>query len=109
MKKILFALMFPTRILLFHGGQVLLRHGGNFALPMIGGWEDLCGPVLTIAANQRPFNGRISIPILVSWICAVFLKIFITTINHGGRTKMCCTFHRTGTGKEKKGNLLMYG
>src|SRR4029079_2039571 len=108
-KKILFVHMFLTRISHFRGGQVLPKHGGNSVRPMIGGWEDLSGQVLIIAVNPHLTNGPISIRILASWICAAFLKISITTINLGGQTKMCCIFHRIGTGPAKKVNRSMYG
>ena len=70
---------------------------------MISGWEVLCGQVLIIAANPRLTDGQISIRILVSWICAAFQKIFITTIKAGGRIRMCCIFHHIGTGRDKRG------
>jgi hypothetical protein len=62
---------------------------------------DLCGQVLIIAGNQRPTSGPISILILASWICAAFLKIYITIIKAGGRTKIYCIFLLTGTGPIK--------
>ena len=101
--------MFPTRISLLHGGQALQKHGGNLQHQMIIGWVDLYGQDLIIGANQHLINGPISIRILVSWICVAFQKIFITTINHGGRIKMYCIFHRIGTGRAKKANQLMFG
>src|SRR6476646_189359 len=109
MRKTLSGLMCLTRTSLFHGGQAPQKHGGNFVHPMIGGWEDMSGQVLIIAASLRLTNGPISILISGSWTCVDFLKIFITTTNHGGQTRMYYTFHRTGTGRAKKENRSMCG
>src|SRR6476620_8886679 len=109
MKRILFVRMFLTRILPFHGGQAPQKNGGNFVHPMIGGWVAMSGQVLITAASLHLTNGPISILISGSWTCVDFLKIFITTINHGGQTRMYYTFRRTGTGRAKKENRSMCG
>ena len=70
----------PDEDITLHGGQALQKPGGNWLLKMITGWEVLYGQDLIIVENQHHFNGQISIRILVSWICAAFQKIFITTI-----------------------------
>src|SRR5678810_1053587 len=101
--------MFRTRISLLHGGQVLQKRGGRWRRQTIFGWADLFGQGSIIAENLHRTNGPISIRILASWTCAAFQKTFITTIKAGGLTKMYCIFHRTGTGRAKKGSQLMYG
>ena len=109
MKRILCMPMFLTRILPFRGGQAQLKRGGSFVLAMIGGWVDLFGQVLIIAESRLLINGQILILILASWICAAFLKIFITIISRGGQIKMYCISHLIGIGKERKGSRLMFG
>ena len=109
MKKTPFAATCQTKTLRFRGGRVRRKNGGVWRLRITIGWAVLSGRVLIIAANQRPIRGPISIPILGLWICVVFQKIFIITINLGGQTKMCCTFRRIGIGKAKKDNRLMFG
>ena len=83
--------------------ETLVETGGR---QILIGWVDLCGQVLIIAVSQLPINGPISIRILVSWICVVFPKIFITIINHGGPIKMYCIFLHIGTGKIKEGKPI---
>src|SRR5688572_3203706 len=109
MRKTASGLMFPTRILLHHGGPALQKHGGSLRQKTLFGWEDLSGQGLIIAVNRLLTGGRISIRILASWICAAFRKIFITTIKAGGPIMMFCIFHRIGTGGIKEISLLMFG
>src|SRR5450759_5711196 len=108
--------MYLTRILLRHGGQARQRTGGCWQQKILIGWEDLSGLVLITAVNQHLSDGRISIRILVLWICVGFLKIFITTTKVGGRIKMYYTFLHIGTclpdrqaGEIKGVSRLMYG
>src|SRR5688572_6516163 len=109
MRKIPLEHICPTRILPLPGGPVPQKPGGRWLPKTMHGWEVLYGPDLITAASLLPINGQMSHRILASWTFVDFLKIFITTTRAGGRTKMCCISHRTGTGKERKGNQLMYG
>ena len=78
-------------ILLIHPGQARQNNGGNPMPIKIGSWVDLYGQVLITGENPRLMDGPVSTVILELWICAGFLKIFITTIKAGGRIKMYCS------------------
>jgi beta-galactosidase len=60
---------------------------------------------------SRPWlaGGLAPHPTLASWICADFPRTFTGITRPGGRTTLCCTSFRTGTGLETAASRSTYG